>query len=182
MRPLNERELSSNQEQIFRSIPGYNSVAQINHQGQVVEGQTYYYDKVFDENSSTTDVYSYVASDVVKGVLSGINGTVFAYGQTSSGKTHTMIGGGSSHRGILEMAAEEILTVIIESSSISSCVSSPSIIITTILINIILCHNLSHLYFLKLCIILHRIGHLRKRWARLSSTCLLCGDLQREYS
>ena len=27
-----------------------------------------------------------------KGVFQGFNGTIFAYGQTSSGKTHTMFG------------------------------------------------------------------------------------------
>lgn len=29
---------------------------------------------------------------IVQGVMEGFNGTVFAYGQTSSGKTHTMTG------------------------------------------------------------------------------------------
>jgi hypothetical protein len=27
---------------------------------------------------------------LIEGVLDGFNGTIFAYGQTSSGKTHTM--------------------------------------------------------------------------------------------
>jgi len=38
------------------------------------------------------------------GVLEGFNGTVFAYGQTSSGKTHTMLGpdiDNYQHRGFL---------------------------------------------------------------------------------
>jgi len=29
---------------------------------------------------------------IILGVLEGFNGTIFAYGQTSSGKTHTMTG------------------------------------------------------------------------------------------
>jgi kinesin family protein 5 len=35
-------------------------------------------------------VYNEAAKEIVKDVLSGYNGTIFAYGQTSSGKTHTM--------------------------------------------------------------------------------------------
>lgn len=78
MRPLNDRELTGGQEQIFRCISGYNAIAQTGKDGQLVEGQTYYYDKVFDESSSTTDVFSYVARDIVRGVVQGINGTIFA--------------------------------------------------------------------------------------------------------
>ena len=65
MRPMNEREITGGQEQIFKSIPGYNAVAQMHH-GQPVEGQTFYYDKVFDESSSTNDVYQYVASELLQ--------------------------------------------------------------------------------------------------------------------
>lgn len=38
------------------------------------------------------DVYDCTAQDVVSDIFKGYNGTVFAYGQTSSGKTHTMEG------------------------------------------------------------------------------------------
>jgi hypothetical protein len=34
--------------------------------------------KVFDENSTNSDVYSHIAGDIVKGVMTGINGTIFA--------------------------------------------------------------------------------------------------------
>jgi len=43
-------------------------------------------------NSTQEEVYTYSAKPVVDGVLEGFNGTVFAYGQTASGKTHTMEG------------------------------------------------------------------------------------------
>jgi len=29
---------------------------------------------------------------VINGVIDGFNGTIFAYGQTGTGKTHTMVG------------------------------------------------------------------------------------------
>ena len=36
-------------------------------------------------------VYERTTADIVDKVVGGVNGTVFAYGQTSSGKTHTMM-------------------------------------------------------------------------------------------
>ena len=37
-------------------------------------------------------MYEATAKNIVVDVLQGFNGTIFAYGQTSSGKTHTMEG------------------------------------------------------------------------------------------
>ena len=37
-------------------------------------------------------MYQKTTEDIIKKVMGGFNGTVFAYGQTSSGKTHTMLG------------------------------------------------------------------------------------------
>ncbi len=48
------------------------------------------FDKVFDCNSKQAEVYNYAATSVIESVIEGFNGTIFAYGQTSSGKTHTM--------------------------------------------------------------------------------------------
>lgn len=47
---------------------------------------------MFDQNSKQSEVYDYTARSVVDSVLEGFNGTIFAYGQTSSGKTFTMEG------------------------------------------------------------------------------------------
>lgn len=43
----------------------------------------------------------------VKGVLVGLNGTVFAYGATGSGKTHTMVGN-PSDPGLMVLSLEDI--------------------------------------------------------------------------
>jgi len=43
-------------------------------------------------NSEQDKIYEFAAKPVIESVLEGFNGTVFAYGQTSSGKTHTMQG------------------------------------------------------------------------------------------
>jgi centromeric protein E len=60
-----------------------------------------------DQNSSTLNVYEAVALDVVEASLQGINGTIFAYGQTSTGKTHTMFGN-SGEPGIMSLAVRHI--------------------------------------------------------------------------
>nr|GEV02104.1 kinesin-like protein KIN-7D, mitochondrial [Tanacetum cinerariifolium] len=51
---------------------------------------SYAFDKVFGEYSETQEVYDVAAGPVIRAAMEGINGTVFAYGVTSSGKTHTM--------------------------------------------------------------------------------------------
>jgi len=50
------------------------------------------YDQVFDSNAPQAFIYEKAVKPIVEGVMEGFNGTVFAYGQTSSGKTHTMLG------------------------------------------------------------------------------------------
>ncbi|CAH2001133.1 unnamed protein product [Acanthoscelides obtectus] len=57
-----------------------------------IAGKVYLFDKVFKPNASQEKVYNEAAKSIVTDVLSGFNGTIFAYGQTSSGKTHTMEG------------------------------------------------------------------------------------------
>uniref|UniRef100_A0A673IYJ1 Kinesin-like protein n=1 Tax=Sinocyclocheilus rhinocerous TaxID=307959 RepID=A0A673IYJ1_9TELE len=58
----------------------------------VVGGKPYVFDRVFQSNTTQEQVYNACAQKIVKDVLEGYNGTIFAYGQTSSGKTHTMEG------------------------------------------------------------------------------------------
>ncbi|KAB0405594.1 hypothetical protein E2I00_016410 [Balaenoptera physalus] len=56
------------------------------------KSKPYAFDRVFQSNTSQEQVYNDCAKKIVKDVLEGYNGTIFAYGQTSSGKTHTMEG------------------------------------------------------------------------------------------
>lgn len=58
----------------------------------LLQGKVYLFDKVFKPNASQEKVYNEAAKSIVSDVLAGYNGTIFAYGQTSSGKTHTMEG------------------------------------------------------------------------------------------
>ncbi|KAA0202970.1 hypothetical protein HAZT_HAZT008535 [Hyalella azteca] len=57
-----------------------------------VQGKTWQFDHILKPNITQENVYNKAAKNIVKDVLNGYNGTIFAYGQTSSGKTHTMEG------------------------------------------------------------------------------------------
>ncbi|XRB05354.1 kinesin-like protein [Pycnococcus provasolii] len=62
---------------------------------------------VFPPSSSNDDVYRVRAKHVAESVVLGFNGTVFAYGQTSSGKTHTMTGN-AQDPGIIPRAVRDV--------------------------------------------------------------------------
>ncbi|CAK7346954.1 unnamed protein product [Dovyalis caffra] len=73
----------------------------------------YGFDKVFGPATTTRHVYDVAAQRVVSGAMQGINGTVFAYGVTSSGKTHTMHGEQKSP-GIIPLAVKDVFGIIQE--------------------------------------------------------------------
>ena len=117
MRPLNQNE--GNHNRVWKVLPKYSSVTQTTKTGhplpERIQGRNFFtFDKTFNETVSTGEVYDSVAKDIVTSVVTGLNGTIFAYGQTSSGKTYTMQGSGSIKEGtsgsggIVHMAAEDI--------------------------------------------------------------------------
>ncbi|TYH76831.1 hypothetical protein ES332_D04G114200v1 [Gossypium tomentosum] len=73
----------------------------------------YAYDRVFGPTTTTRHVYDVAAPHVVSGAMEGINGTIFAYGVTSSGKTHTMHGDQRSP-GIIPLAVKDAFSIIQE--------------------------------------------------------------------
>ncbi len=118
MRPLNTKEEDGRR--VWKTLPQYSSITQTTNTGQPLSdriiGRTFFsFDKVFGEDSGTKQVYEDVAKGIVSSVVTGLNGTIFAYGQTSSGKTFTMQGAGGlmegwvkGQGGIVQMAAEDI--------------------------------------------------------------------------
>lgn len=56
------------------------------------------FDSVYDWNSNQDDLYENTVKPLVYSVLDGYNGTIFAYGQTGTGKTYTMLGSQHSPR------------------------------------------------------------------------------------
>ncbi|KAF7278747.1 kinesin heavy chain [Rhynchophorus ferrugineus] len=75
-----------------------------------IGGKVYLFDKVFKPNATQEKVYNEAAKSIVSDVLAGYNGTIFAYGQTSSGKTHTMEGviGDPHKQGIIPRIVNDI--------------------------------------------------------------------------
>lgn len=78
------------------------------------------YDQVFDGDSKQSAVYDECAYSLVESVLQGYNGTIFAYGQTGCGKSHTMMGVPSDPelRGIIPNCFKHIFGCIDEDSAI----------------------------------------------------------------
>lgn len=50
------------------------------------------FDRVYDTNATQAEVYAHTAQAAVLSTLEGYNATILAYGQTGTGKTHTMEG------------------------------------------------------------------------------------------
>ena len=87
--------------------------------GRRIEGRSVFqFGNIFDEVASTSQVYDVMVLPILRGVVTGRNGTVFAYGQTSSGKTYTMQGSDSIHdgAGIIQMVARDLFRWIEEDS------------------------------------------------------------------
>lgn len=57
------------------------------------------------------EVYEKTTKSLVKDILVGFNATVFAYGATGSGKTHTMVGHGGE-TGIMVRAISDLFDIV----------------------------------------------------------------------
>ncbi|RZB74121.1 kinesin-like protein KIN-7E isoform X1 [Glycine soja] len=92
LRPLNEKEIAANESADWECI----NDTTILYRNTLREGSTfpsaYTFDRVFRGDCVTRQVYEEGAKEVALSVVSGINSSIFAYGQTSSGKTYTMVG------------------------------------------------------------------------------------------
>uniref|UniRef100_A0A8C2EY56 Kinesin-like protein n=1 Tax=Cyprinus carpio TaxID=7962 RepID=A0A8C2EY56_CYPCA len=100
-RPLNQAEILRG-DKFLPTFQGDDTV--------IIGGKPYVFDHVFPTNTTQEQVYNTCAKQIVKDVLGGYNGTIFAYGQTSSGKTHTMEGKlhDPQQMGIIPRIAEDI--------------------------------------------------------------------------
>ena len=81
--------------------------AQAGSSAGTTDSTSYQLDNVFDPSCRTKDVYDRTTRGIIESVLNGFNGTVFAYGQTSSGKTHTMQGS-AEEPGIIPFAVHDV--------------------------------------------------------------------------
>ncbi|XP_067948401.1 kinesin-like protein KIF3A [Watersipora subatra] len=90
-RPMNSKEVEQSCKQAVKvdSVRGSIEVTQV---GRNEPPKTYTFDNVFGPDSKQVDIYNEIARPLVDSVLEGYNGTIFAYGQTGTGKTFTMEG------------------------------------------------------------------------------------------
>uniref|UniRef100_A0A3Q1K302 Kinesin-like protein n=1 Tax=Anabas testudineus TaxID=64144 RepID=A0A3Q1K302_ANATE len=104
-RPLNSSEVTRGD----RFIPKFQAEDTV-----VIASKPYMFDRVFPSNTTQEQVYNACAQKIVKDVLEGYNGTIFAYGQTSSGKTHTMEGNlhDTDSMGIIPRIVQDIFNYI----------------------------------------------------------------------
>ncbi|EFJ26306.1 hypothetical protein SELMODRAFT_97410 [Selaginella moellendorffii] len=107
-RPLNSREIQKGDEVAWYADGDTSVCSEYN------ASTVYAFDKVFGPATTTRGVYDIAAQQVVSGAMEGVNGTVFAYGVTSSGKTHTMHGDQKSP-GIIPLAVKDVFNIIQES-------------------------------------------------------------------
>ncbi|XP_062399549.1 centromere-associated protein E [Sardina pilchardus] len=73
--------------------------------------KSFSFDRVFSAEESTNQLYQDIAKSLVVSTVEGYNGTIFAYGQTSSGKTFTMMGS-SRTPGVIPLAMEDVFQTI----------------------------------------------------------------------
>ncbi|CAK8569290.1 unnamed protein product [Lathyrus sativus] len=104
-RPLSEREYNKGDE-----IAWYADGDKI-VRNEYNPATAYAFDRVFGPHTISDEVYEVAAKPVVKAAMEGVNGTVFAYGVTSSGKTHTMHGDHNSP-GIIPLAIKDVFSMI----------------------------------------------------------------------
>lgn len=109
VRPINERESQENYRQVIKVLDSkmlifdpkeeqnpffYRGVQQkgrdlLKKQNKELE---FMFDYVFDMDSSNDTVFEGTTKDIITDLLDGYNCSVFAYGATGAGKTHTMLG------------------------------------------------------------------------------------------
>ncbi|EFA85465.1 kinesin family member 11 [Heterostelium album PN500] len=75
---------------------------------------SYIYDHLFPPNVDNAQVYDTVAKQIIWSTMEGYNGTIFAYGQTASGKTFTMKGSNKRNPGIIPLAIQDVFSFIQE--------------------------------------------------------------------
>ncbi|XP_043427306.1 centromere-associated protein E isoform X4 [Prionailurus bengalensis] len=101
VRPLNSREEAlGGDTQIYWKTDN-NAIYQVDG------SKSFNFDRVFHSNETTKNVYEEIAVPIIDSAIQGYNGTIFAYGQTASGKTYTMMGS-EDYLGVIPRAIHDI--------------------------------------------------------------------------
>ncbi|XP_035742253.1 kinesin-like protein KIF3B [Vespa mandarinia] len=111
-RPMDEKETARGYIRVVDVIPS-RGVVEIRHprdDPSTDNVKVFTFDAVYDWRSTQQELYEETVRPLVSSVLDGFNGTIFAYGQTGTGKTYTMEGSKMEHekRGIIPRSFEHI--------------------------------------------------------------------------
>lgn len=110
LRPLNAREKKHGTLPVVSASTGDKSVTVIKGQGSRQVRSSYTFDNVFTAFSSQEEVFDATLKPIIRDVMQGFESTVFAYGQTGTGKTHTMEGDidNAEMQGVIPRSAKAI--------------------------------------------------------------------------
>lgn len=89
-RPMSSDEVQAGYETIVHIKPERGEVIVTNTKDVGEKERVFSFDLTFEQTCKQKDVFDHAALPIVESVLEGYNGTIFAYGQTGTGKTHTM--------------------------------------------------------------------------------------------
>ena len=93
VRPLSSKEKDQGREQIVHVDRKESAIRVRNPDADSREApRSFTFDNVYGEGAEQKTIYDETAAPIVEAALQGYNGTIFAYGQTGAGKTHTMEG------------------------------------------------------------------------------------------
>ncbi|KAI3807354.1 hypothetical protein L1987_23281 [Smallanthus sonchifolius] len=92
VRPMNAKELAKNDTSDWECVNNNTIVYKNASTERSTYPNAYTFDRVYGNESTTREVYEVGVKRLALSALNGINTSIFAYGQTSSGKTYTMTG------------------------------------------------------------------------------------------
>eukprot|EP00039_Didymoeca_costata_P008337 m.110559 g.110559 ORF g.110559 m.110559 type:complete len:711 (-) comp14043_c0_seq3:1689-3821(-) len=117
-RPLNDKEKGDGHTSVIKMDTRSGTVSVQNpDKSKGIPPKEFTFDMCFDWDAKQLDIYNRTARDIVNACLQGYNGTIFAYGQTGTGKTHTMEGvrGNPELQGIIPNSFAHIFGEIMKS-------------------------------------------------------------------
>ncbi len=110
-RPANKEERGTGQASVVATETAEKKVTVQYGPAGKKTSKTFNFDKVFGTYSTQEEVFDQMVRPIVNECLEGFNCTIFAYGQTGTGKTHTMEGDihSEENAGIVPRSVKAIL-------------------------------------------------------------------------
>ncbi|TYJ33453.1 hypothetical protein E1A91_A05G104900v1 [Gossypium mustelinum] len=118
-RPLSAEEMRIHTPVVISCNESRREVCAVQNIANKQIDRTFLFDKVFGPSSQQKELFELAVSPIVNEVLEGYNCTIFAYGQTGTGKTYTMEGGARkkngefpSDAGVIPRAVKQIFDIL----------------------------------------------------------------------